>query len=71
MYVCVHIFKYIIAIIILLSLLWEIKRILKFGISVAYHLRLEVAYYNDRYSLTQLLSFLIIIIFEIICNFNA
>mgnify|MGYP001207303608 CR=1 FL=1 len=27
-----------------------IKRILKFSISVAYHLRLEVAYYNDRYA---------------------
>ena len=32
------------------SMLYEIKRIVKFSVLVAYHLRLEVAYYNDRYA---------------------
>lgn len=33
------------------DILFEIKKILKFSIVVAYHLRLEVAYYNDRYAI--------------------
>jgi hypothetical protein len=28
----------------------EVKKIIRFAISVAYHLRLEVAYYNDRFA---------------------
>lgn len=31
-------------------LLAEVKRIIRFSILVAYHLRLEVAYYNDRFA---------------------
>lgn len=32
------------------STLKEVKRILRFSVLVAYHLRLEVAYYNDRFA---------------------
>ena len=33
------------------AILSQIKRILKFCVIVAYHLKLEVAYYNDRYAI--------------------
>ena len=38
------------------GVLHQIKRILKFSIIVAYHLRLEVAYYNDRYAMIPISS---------------